>query len=152
MTSQQELSDGTQIRFRDAGHILGSAIVEVTTQNDGKPVRLVFSGDLGRYDALILRDPAPVDQADYLLVESTYGDREHPAGRAVEELASDYQRNGQTRRHARYPVFRRGPHSDSPVPDARYENSRADSRSPDFCGQPDGPARHGCFLPAYRNF
>ena len=55
------LSDGTQIQFRDAGHILGSATIEVNTQNSGKPIRLVFSGDLGRYDALILRDPEPVE-------------------------------------------------------------------------------------------
>ena len=84
----KELTDGTQVRFLDAGHILGSAIVEVTTRNSGKPVRIVFSGDLGRYDALILQDPASVDQADYLLVESTYGNREHPPEDAVEELSS----------------------------------------------------------------
>ncbi len=82
------LADGTQIRFLDAGHILGSAIVEVNTKNQGKPLRLVFSGDLGRYDALILRDPTPVNQADYLLIESTYGDRVHPMESPVEELAS----------------------------------------------------------------
>lgn len=82
------LSDGTRIRFLDAGHILGSAIIEVNTENRGEPVRLVFSGDLGRYDALILRDPTPVNQADYLLIESTYGDRVHPMEAPVEELAS----------------------------------------------------------------
>ncbi len=84
----KELAQGTQIRFLDAGHILGSAIVEVTVPDGGKRVRLVFSGDLGRYDALILRDPAAVDQADYLLVESTYGNREHPPEEPVEELRS----------------------------------------------------------------
>jgi metallo-beta-lactamase family protein len=83
-----ELSDGTNIRFLDAGHILGSAIVEVAFKNTNKPVRMVFSGDLGRYDALILRDPTPVDQADFLLVESTYGDRAHPAEEPVSELSS----------------------------------------------------------------
>jgi metallo-beta-lactamase family protein len=82
------LSDGTQIRLLDAGHILGSAIVEVNAKDRGEPVRLVFSGDLGRYDALILRDPTPVNQADYLLVESTYGDRVHPLEEPVEELAA----------------------------------------------------------------
>jgi metallo-beta-lactamase family protein len=83
-----DLSDGMRIKFRDAGHILGSATVEVNTTNSGKPVRLVFSGDLGRYDALILRDPAPVSQADYLLLESTYGDRIHPVEEPVKELAA----------------------------------------------------------------
>jgi metallo-beta-lactamase family protein len=83
-----ELSDGTQVRFLDAGHILGSAIVEVTAPDGGRPVRMVFSGDLGRYDALILRDPEAVEQADYLLVESTYGNRQHPPEEPVKELAS----------------------------------------------------------------
>ena len=83
-----ELSDGTQVRFVDAGHILGSAIVEASVPSDGKTLRMVFSGDLGRYDALILRDPAPVEYADYLLVESTYGDRKHPANEPVEALAA----------------------------------------------------------------
>jgi metallo-beta-lactamase family protein len=82
------LSDGTEVRFLDAGHMLGSAIVEVNGKNHGEPLRLVFSGDLGRYDALILRDPAPVNRADYLLIESTYGDRVHPAEDPLEELAS----------------------------------------------------------------
>lgn len=84
----KELPDGTRIRFLDAGHILGSAIIEMTTPNRGNPLRLVFSGDLGRYDALILRDPAPVDHADYLLVESTYGDRRHPPEEPIEELSA----------------------------------------------------------------
>jgi metallo-beta-lactamase family protein len=84
----QALSDGTGIRFLDAGHILGSAIVEVVTPDGGKPVRLVFSGDLGRYDALILKDPEPVERADYLLIESTYGNREHPPEDPAEELTS----------------------------------------------------------------
>jgi metallo-beta-lactamase family protein len=84
----KDLTDGTQVRFLDAGHILGSAILEVNTRNSGKPMRLVFSGDLGRYDALILRDPAPVNQADYLVLESTYGDRIHPPEEPVSELAS----------------------------------------------------------------
>jgi metallo-beta-lactamase family protein len=82
-----ELSDGTQVRFRDAGHILGSATIEVNT-NHSRPVRILFSGDLGRYDALILRDPAPVYQADYLLIESTYGDRVHPTEEPLTELSA----------------------------------------------------------------
>jgi len=83
-----DLPDGSQIRFRDAGHILGSATIELNTTNNGKPIRVVFSGDLGRYDALILRDPAAVDEADYLLIESTYGDRTHPPEDPVEELSA----------------------------------------------------------------
>ncbi len=82
------LPGGTQIRFRDAGHILGSATIEVNVKSNGIPARLVFSGDLGRYDALILRDPEPVNSADYLLLESTYGDRIHPAEEPVNELSA----------------------------------------------------------------
>ena len=72
---------GTAV-FRRAGHILGSATVEVAM--DG--CRLVFSGDLGRWNRPILRDPEPVPEADVLLLESTYGDRVH-ASDAAEALA-----------------------------------------------------------------
>jgi metallo-beta-lactamase family protein len=84
----ENISSDTQARFLDAGHILGSAIIEVTARNGGSPLRIVFSGDLGRYEALILRDPEIVTQADYLLIESTYGDRVHPDESPVKELAS----------------------------------------------------------------
>jgi metallo-beta-lactamase family protein len=83
----QDLADGVQVRFFDAGHILGSAIVEITLKDGGNPLRLVFSGDLGRYDALILRDPEPVNEADFLLVESTYGNRIHPHEEPLSELS-----------------------------------------------------------------
>ncbi len=81
------LSADAGIRFRDAGHILGSGIVEVELRIKDKTVRIIFSGDLGRYDAKILRDPSPIETADYLLVESTYGNRLHPAEETREELA-----------------------------------------------------------------
>ncbi|MDR1726663.1 MAG: MBL fold metallo-hydrolase [Acidobacteriota bacterium] len=84
---RQAISADTEVRFRDAGHILGSAIVEVSGRGQA-PTRIVFSGDLGRYDALILRDPEPVEDADYLLIESTYGNRTHPPEEPVDELAS----------------------------------------------------------------
>ena len=68
--------DGTDVTWRPAGHILGSAMLEV--QLDGR--RLVFSGDLGRYDNEIMKPPEQVGEADVLLVESTYGDRLHAEG------------------------------------------------------------------------
>jgi metallo-beta-lactamase family protein len=83
-----ELSPGCLVRFRDAGHILGSSILEATLPGKRNPVRLVFSGDLGRYDALILRDPASVESADHLLVESTYGNRLHPHEETFEEVGT----------------------------------------------------------------
>ena len=64
------------LTFRDAGHILGSAIVELAVQGAQQRKQLVFSGDLGRYDNPVLFDPTPIAQADVLLVESTYGDRD----------------------------------------------------------------------------
>ena len=73
----QVIADGLQVRFLDAGHILGSAIVEMTITEDGKPRRLVFSGDLGNSCAALLRDPVKVEKADVLIMESTYGDRDH---------------------------------------------------------------------------
>jgi len=73
----QEIQSGVQLRFLDAGHILGSAIVELTLTEDGKSRRLVFSGDLGNSCAALLRDPVKLEKADVLLMESTYGDRNH---------------------------------------------------------------------------
>lgn len=74
----REIARGLTVTFRPAGHILGSATVEVQIAEKGhRPIRVVFTGDLGRYDAPVLHDPAPVPSATYLLVESTYGDREH---------------------------------------------------------------------------
>ena len=68
---------GVTARFLDAGHILGSAIVQLTAKEDGKELRIVFSGDLGRPDRLLVEDPDIVREADVLLLESTYGDRDH---------------------------------------------------------------------------
>lgn len=73
----QQIQNGLQLRFLDAGHILGSAIVELAITEEGKSRRLVFSGDLGNSCAALLRDPVTVEQADVLLMESTYGDRNH---------------------------------------------------------------------------
>jgi len=74
-------------RFRDAGHILGSAIVEAWVDNNGLGTKLVFSGDLGQPGRPIVRDPTPIESADVLLVESTYGNRAHrPLDATVDEL------------------------------------------------------------------
>jgi len=73
------------VTYRRAGHILGAGTVDVQLGTAGP--RIVFSGDLGRYDRPILPDPEPVSQADVLLVESTYGDRVHPPG-TDDELAT----------------------------------------------------------------
>jgi metallo-beta-lactamase family protein len=84
------VTDGIEATFHDAGHILGSAIIELRVRDpDGGERTIVFSGDLGRDDTPILRDPAPLTHADAVIVESTYGDREHaPATQAIEELTA----------------------------------------------------------------
>ncbi len=72
------LSDTVELQFHRAGHILGSAIVELTVTKGDERRRIVFSGDLGRYDSFQMRDPENVPAgADYLVFESTYGNREH---------------------------------------------------------------------------
>lgn len=71
------LTPGVEIRMRDAGHILGSNILEVWVEEEGAKTKLVFSGDLGNYNQPIIKDPTVIESADYLIMESTYGDRLH---------------------------------------------------------------------------
>ena len=73
-----KIDDTFTFRLQDAGHILGSAIVELFINEDGKTTKLVFSGDLGMPERPILTDPGFIEDADYLIIESTYGDRDHP--------------------------------------------------------------------------
>lgn len=68
---------GIKARFREAGHILGSASIEMWVEDEGKTKKIVFSGDIGPKNQAIIRDPETIDEADYLLIESTYGDRLH---------------------------------------------------------------------------
>jgi metallo-beta-lactamase family protein len=78
---------GVSICFQDAGHILGSSSVEVWLNEDGNEQKIVFSGDLGQYDMPILNDPAAIQQADHVLVESTYGNRRHrDLQKTIEEI------------------------------------------------------------------
>ena len=86
---RREIVDGVEVCFRDAGHILGSSIVEVFITEQGVEKKLVFSGDLGNSCAALLRDPEVVEEADVLLLESTYGDRNHrPMDETLEEFKS----------------------------------------------------------------
>jgi metallo-beta-lactamase family protein len=84
---RREILPGVQIRFRDAGHILGSCSVEVWLAELGRECKVVFSGDLGQYDTPILNDPAAIERADHVIVESTYGNRRHRDRQAtIEEI------------------------------------------------------------------
>lgn len=77
------VNDDITLRFKDAGHILGSAIVEIWVRENSHEKKLVFSGDLGMDNKPLLRNPELIEEADYLLIESTYGNRvhEHPEQR-----------------------------------------------------------------------
>lgn len=75
--SSYKVTDDVHVTFTDAGHILGSAAVNLTIEENGKTKTLCFTGDIGRYNGSILKDPEPFPQADYLIAESTYGDRLH---------------------------------------------------------------------------
>jgi metallo-beta-lactamase family protein len=84
----REVAPGVKVRLADAGHIIGSASVEMVVKEGGKQTRVVFSGDIGPKGAPLVRDPTELHEADVLILESTYGDRDHKAREAsVEELA-----------------------------------------------------------------
>jgi metallo-beta-lactamase family protein len=68
------LPPALKFQFTDAGHVLGSAAVHITVLEDGKETQITFSGDVGRYGDLLLKNPQTFPQADYILLESTYGD------------------------------------------------------------------------------
>ncbi|HUZ47452.1 MAG TPA: MBL fold metallo-hydrolase [Terriglobia bacterium] len=87
-----ELSPHFTVRFMRAGHILGARMVEVTILENGKSVKVLFSGDVGRFPQLIIREPAVPDEADFLLCESTYGDRRHPTDDFHSRLAEIVRR------------------------------------------------------------
>ncbi|SFH29700.1 MBL fold metallo-hydrolase RNA specificity domain-containing protein [Pedobacter insulae] len=72
-----QITDNIKVKFTDAGHILGSAAVHLTLTEGGKEKKLTFSGDIGRYGDMLLKSPEVFDQADYIIMESTYGDSLH---------------------------------------------------------------------------
>jgi len=79
----ETLAEDMKLRFRHAGHILGSAICELELLDEGEWKRIVFTGDLGRRDKPLLNDPETVDRCDVVITESTYGNRVHPNGSDV---------------------------------------------------------------------
>jgi metallo-beta-lactamase family protein len=83
------LSEVLTARFRDAGHILGSAMIELTCREDGGSKRVVFSGDIGQWGKPFVRDPSVFERADHVVMESTYADRDHEDPKAVDEILSE---------------------------------------------------------------
>src|SRR6516225_1843872 len=94
---EQEIADGVRFRYLDAGHLLGSAMVAMNIQNNGRQQTLTFTGDLGRKNLPILRDPEAVPAADFLISESTYGGRTHPPPEQLADLLGDVVRRTSAR-------------------------------------------------------
>ena len=84
-----QLAEGIEAEFHDAGHVLGSSMVRLRISQNGEHRTILFSGDIGRWGRPILRDPALFSEADYVVMESTYGDRLHQADVEVEQSLSD---------------------------------------------------------------
>lgn len=95
---QRQITQDIMLNFAEAGHILGSAIVELFVKEGGKSKKLVFSGDLGNSQAALLRDPDVITSADILLLESTYGNRNHRSMQATldefEQVITEASENG----------------------------------------------------------
>lgn len=84
-----DLGNNIKVRFQDAGHILGSASLELWVKEDNEEKKLVFSGDIGQKDLPIVKDPAPIEDADYVFTESTYGNRKH---KNIEETVEEFRK------------------------------------------------------------
>jgi metallo-beta-lactamase family protein len=87
--SEFQINDDIKLELTDVGHIIGSAAVHLTINENGKTSRLTFSGDVGRYGDLILKSPETFEQSDYILLESTYGDSLHQDAEPAEELLKE---------------------------------------------------------------
>ncbi len=84
-TKPLDIGPGITAEFIEVGHILGASAVRITVTQGDETLRILFSGDVGRWDMPILRDPAPLGKADYVVIESTYGNREHQATASIPE-------------------------------------------------------------------
>ncbi|SOB57777.1 Beta-lactamase domain protein [Pseudodesulfovibrio profundus] len=101
-----EPAPNIKVTFKNAGHILGSAFIEIEAIEDGKVVRSVFSGDLGRPEQLIVENPDDFEAADYIFIESTYGNRNHPAEEeSLEQLAAAIEYSYSNREKVVIPAF-----------------------------------------------
>jgi metallo-beta-lactamase family protein len=90
----RKLNDNVTVTYHDAGHILGSAMLELTVTERGETRTVLFSGDIGGCDKPIIRDPTRMDRADYLVMESTYATRDHKDNGSIEDQLSDVINRG----------------------------------------------------------
>ncbi len=86
LRESRELGPAFRFEYRQAGHLLGAASVDLTARESGRSVRIVFSGDVGRFDGVLTKDPDLAPEADYLVIESTYGDRTHAPVPILDQL------------------------------------------------------------------
>ncbi len=97
---------GINVKFQDAGHILGAAILEVFIEENGTCTKLVFSGDIGRRHQLLMKDPCTISDADFLFMESTYGNRNHKGEEdSLNELAGAINYSYSRREKVIIPAF-----------------------------------------------
>ena len=82
------LNDQVKVCFHDAGHILGSAMIEIVFQDENGSRNIIFSGDIGQWDKPLLNNPSVFDRADYVVMESTYGDRDHDSPQDIDDKLS----------------------------------------------------------------
>ena len=141
-----QVGENIIIRFTDVGHLLGSACIEAWLTEGGAEKKIVFSGDIGNTDQPIIRDPQTVSGADYVLIESTYGDRSHgPRVDYLTALADCIQR---TRRQRGHSVVCRRPHAGAAVFHPSDQGRRHGARPPALprvCRQPARQRGHARF-------
>ncbi len=89
---ETRVSDAFRFTYIDAGHLLGAASAHLAIRENGRSVRVLFSGDVGRYDAVLTRDPEPCPDTDYVVVESTYGNRSHAHVPILDQLQGVLER------------------------------------------------------------
>lgn len=130
----------------DAGHILGSASLELTITENGKKTVVLFSGDIGRYDQPILNDPAKPPACDVLLCESTYGDREHPTDSPEDALADVINRMVKRGGQAVIPAFAVGRTQTLMYIIRELENTNRIPRLPVFVDSPMAISATGLYM------
>jgi metallo-beta-lactamase family protein len=86
LEEERELGPAFRFSYRQAGHLLGAASVDLVARENGREARILFSGDVGRFDAVLTKDPALAPPADYLVIESTYGNRAHAPVSILDQL------------------------------------------------------------------
>lgn len=139
--------EGVEVIYRDAGHILGSATMVLTIKQNGKTIRLGFTGDVGSPDRPILRDAQPMDDCDYLITESTYGGKVHePRQVAKNKLAELIQRTSKRGGKVIIPAFSVGRTQEIVYSLDQLWNSGALPRIPVYVDSPLAVNATGVFL------